>query len=152
MEDQRRLIHTISVVAVSHVPGKVNLGFQAQKVLFSFQVLNDLELAGQAILVKVGKKEQPSLEAFLSPKDEEAAKKHQSLLDTVKAKVKILLEYIGFISTMVPCRLLPTASTGLLFGREGIDGCRSVFGLLPQALASPLRPISDKDVCSIVKC
>lgn len=50
-------------------------------------MLNDLELAGQAILVKVGKKEQPSLEVFLSPKDDETAKKHQTLLDAVKAKV-----------------------------------------------------------------
>ena len=58
-------------------------------VLPLHQVLNDLELAGQAILVKVGKKEQPSLEAFLSPKDEEAAKKHQALLDTVKDKVPV---------------------------------------------------------------
>lgn len=51
------------------------------------QVLNDLELAGQAILVKVGKKEQPALEAFLSPKDDETAKKHQGLLDAAKRKV-----------------------------------------------------------------
>ncbi|CAM9891603.1 unnamed protein product, partial [Ectocarpus sp. 8 AP-2014] len=49
----------------------------AQAAAISVQLLNDLELAGQPILVKVGKKEQPSLEAFLSPKDEEYAKKHQ---------------------------------------------------------------------------
>lgn len=122
-------MHTIPVVAVSRIPGKVNLSSQAQRVLFTFQVLNDLELAGQAILVKVGKKEQPSLEAFLSPKDEEVAKKHQSLLDTVKAKVSILLEYIGFSITMVPCRLLSTARAGLLFVREGIDECRAVISV-----------------------
>lgn len=38
--------------------------------------------------MKVGKKEQPSLEAFLSPKDDATAKKHQALLDSVKAKAR----------------------------------------------------------------
>lgn len=59
---------------------------------FTTQLLNDLELAGQPILVKVGKKEQPSLEAFLDPKDEDYAKKHQILLDAVKEKVSLLVE------------------------------------------------------------
>lgn len=58
----------------------------AFRVYFS-QVLNDLELAGQAILVKVGKKEQPALEAFLTPKDDDAGKRHQTLVDAVKTKV-----------------------------------------------------------------
>lgn len=56
--------------------------------------MNDLELAGQAILVKVGKKEQPSLDAFLSPKDEDAATRHQTLLDNVKAKVREIIMVI----------------------------------------------------------
>lgn len=51
------------------------------------QVLNDLEIAGQAILVKVGKKEQPALETFLSPKEDEAGKKHQALVQSVRTKV-----------------------------------------------------------------
>lgn len=38
-------------------------------------------------MVKVGKKEQPSLEAFLNPEDDDDAKKHQAHLDSVKKKV-----------------------------------------------------------------
>lgn len=59
------------------------------------QVLNELELAGQAMLVKVGKKEQPALEAFLSPKDEEAGKRFETLVDNVKKKVGVEDERCG---------------------------------------------------------
>lgn len=52
------------------------------------QLLNDLELAGQKILVKVGKKEQPALETYLSPEDEESGKRFQGLVDAVKSKVR----------------------------------------------------------------
>lgn len=74
-------------------------------------MLNDLELAGQAILVKVGKKEQPSLEAFLSPKDGEAAKQHQALLDSFKAKVGPLL--VRFRRVCAKTRLLAETGKGV---------------------------------------
>lgn len=47
-------------------------------------------------MVKVGKKEQPALETFLSPKDDEAGKKHQALVDSVKNKVRYLGRHFIF--------------------------------------------------------
>lgn len=66
------------------------------------QLLNDLELAGQAILVKVGKKEQPSLEAFLNPEDKDDAKKHQTHLDSVKKKVRWCKKKVPWCKKKVP--------------------------------------------------
>ncbi|CAM9871057.1 unnamed protein product, partial [Discosporangium mesarthrocarpum] len=67
----------------------------AQAAAIAVQVLNGLELGGQAMLVKVGKKEQPALDAFLSPKDDDLAKKHQVLVQTVKDKVQSVLVHRG---------------------------------------------------------